>query len=267
MPTVTVGDHYLYYETVGNPASPPLLIISGLSDYTAKCAWQVAGLAGDFFIVTFDNRGAGRSSPVPPGYSVADMMDDAVAVLDALEISQAHVFGFSLGGMSALHLALNHPERIKRLVLGCTTAGGQLAVYPDELVIASLVQPRLSGDPRDDFYSGLWMSVSDGSRREQPDLVDSLEKISMSNPQSAESYAAQIQALLSHDVADHLAEIKTPTLVMHGEEDRMIPADNGRLLAEHIPGATLITYPKAGHLFFIEQAEIVNRDIRRFLDA
>ena len=267
MPTVNVGDHYLYYETSGDPAAPPLLIISGLSDYTPKCAWQVADLAEDFFVVTFDNRGAGRSSPVSPGYSVADMMVDAVAVLDALNISQAHVFGFSLGGMSALHLTLNHPDRVERLILGCTTAGGPLTVYPDESAIAALVQPQLSGDRRDDFYSSLWMSVSDRSMQEKPHLIKALEEISMANPQSPEGYAGQIQALLSHDVAGRLGEIQTPTLIMHGEDDRMIPPENGRLLAEHIQGAKLIVYPAAGHLFFIEQAETVNRDIRRFLSV
>ena len=267
MPTVTADNHSLYYETAGDPSSPPLLIISGLSDYTPKCAWQVAGLAGDFFVVTFDNRGAGRSSPVSPGYSVADMMTDAVAVLDALNISQTHVFGFSLGGMSALHLTLNHPDRVKRLVLGCTTAGGWLTVYPDETVIAALVQPQLSSDRRDDFYNSLWMSASERSIQQQPDLIKALEEISMANPQSPEGYAAQIQALLSHDVADRLGEIQAPTLVLHGEEDRMIPQENGRLLAGHIRGAKLILYPNAGHLFFIEQAENVNRDIHHFLSA
>lgn len=267
MPTITAGDYYLYYETTGNPVSPPLLIISGLSDYTPKCAWQAAGLAGDFFVITFDNRGAGRSSPVSPGYSVADMMDDAVAVLDALAISRTHVFGFSLGGMSALHLTLNHPQRVERLVLGCTSAGGRLTVYPDEQVIASLVQPHFSGDRRNDFYNDLWLSVSDQTVQDQPDLIKALEEISTANPQSAEGYAAQIQALLAHDVADRLGEIQIPTLVLHGAEDRMIPLENGRLLADHIQGAELIVYPDAGHLFFLEQAAGVNRDIRRFLGA
>ncbi len=265
MPTINAGDHYLYYETAGDPAASPLLIIAGLSDYTPKCAWQVAGLAGDYFIVTFDNRGAGRSSPVSPGYSVADMTADAVAVLDAVGISQTHVFGFSLGGMSALHLTLGYPERVKRLVLGCTSAGGRLTIYPEERVISSLVQPQLSGDRREDFYNGLWLSVSERSVQEQPDLIKALEEISLANPQSPEGYAAQIQALLSHDVAGRLGELRAPTLVLHGEEDRMIPLENGRLLDEHIQGAKLIVYPDAGHLFFIEKAADVNRDIRRFL--
>ena len=265
MPILDLAHHQLYYETQGDPASPPLLILSGLTDYTAKCGWQTRGLAHYFHVITFDNRGAGRSSISGFEYTVSDLAVDATAVLDALDIQIADVFGFSLGGMIALHLTLNNPLRVRRLVLGCTSAGGSLGVYPETDVLLSLAGPSHISDRRQDFLDGMWVSLSDRCVKDQPEIVDALADIAAANPQTPESRMAQLRAVFTHDVSDRLHEIKTPTLVMHGTGDRLIPPANGEQLASHIAGARLILYPEAGHLFFIEKADEVNRDIRTFL--
>lgn len=267
MPTLTINDTPLYYETAGKSDALPLLIITGITDYTAKAAWQMAGLANDFYVISFDNRGAGRSAPIPEGYTTADMADDAAAVLSALGIASAHVFGFSMGGMIALNLALNHPDRVRRLILGCTSAGGAYWARPEARVLHSLINQADSGDPRQDYYDGNWISLSDGFAAERPDVVEQLADISVANPQTPAGRAGQLQAILSHDVAGRLAEIHHPALVLHGDADRLIPPENGRLLAQSLPNAELILYPGAGHLFFVERAEEVNRDIGRFLLA
>lgn len=265
MPFLNIRELEFYYETAGDPAAPPLLILSGLTDYTAKCEWQMSALAADFHVITFDNRGAGRSAQPPAGYSAADMADDAAALLDALGIPAAHVFGFSMGGMIALNFVLRYPGRVRRLALGCTTAGGRLLVRPEARVMESLVNPVTCGDPRQDFYNSLWISLGDHAQGESPELVERLADLAVANPQTPVGYAGQLAAVLTHDVAGRLGEIRAPTLVLHGTADRLIPAENGRLLAEHIPGARLILYPGAGHLFFIERAAEVNRDLRDFL--
>lgn len=265
MPTLTINDARFYYETAGSPDAPPLLIITGITDYTAKTAWQVAGLSADFHVITFDNRGAGRSSPIPPGYTTAAMANDAAAVLDALEIDSADVFGFSMGGMIALNLALNHPRRVRRMVLGCTSAGGPLWVSSDERVLAAFAEPETSDDPRQEYYHRMWMSISDAFVAERPDVVERLADIAVANPQTPEAFFSQLQAILSHDVAARLGDIRQPALVLHGDADRLIPPDNGRRLARGLPNAELILYPGAGHLFFVERADEVNGDIRRFL--
>lgn len=267
MPFLNARDLEFYYETAGDLASPPLLIISGLTDYTAKTNWQRDDLAEDFYTITFDNRGAGRSSVPDPGYTTADMAEDAAAILETLDIPSAYVFGFSLGGMIAQNLAINHPQKVKRLILGCTTAGGRLSVPPDESIFRAITSPVSSGDKRQDFLKGMWVSLSLNSIERRDDLVQTLADIAAANPQTSLGYAGQIQAVLSHDVAGRLSEIAIPTLVLHGELDRVISPGNGRLLAEHIPNARLILYPEAGHLFFIEQSAAVNEDIRAFLSA
>lgn len=267
MPFLTRDNQHIYYETAGDAANPPLLIITGITDSIAKCAWQVADLSSDFYVIAFDNRGAGRSTTPPPGYTMSDLAGDAAAVLAALNITSAHVFGFSMGGMVALHLALDYPQRVRRLVLGCTTAGGRLSVLPEARVMSALMDTEGSGDDRQDFYDQIWISLGDRCIAEQPEVVESLAELAAGNPQTPLGYAGQLQALMAHDVADRLGQLHAPALVLHGEADRLIPVANGRLLAESIPGARLILYPDAGHLFFIERAEEVNRDIRNFLCA
>lgn len=265
MPFINVGDLRLHYLTAGDPASPPLLIISGLTDNTSKCEWQMPELSKDFFVITYDNRSAGLSDDPGFGYAMSDLANDAAGILAGLNISSAHVFGFSMGGMIALNLALNHPERVKKLVLGCTSAGGRLAVPPDTTVLDSLMTPVSSGDRYQDFLNGMWVSLSDIFCDEEPEAVRRLAEQAALNPQTAAGYAAQLQAIMSHDVADRLEEIHQPVLVLHGDADRLMPPENGRLLADNIPDAKLILYPGAGHMFFVEQSVSVNRDIRDFL--
>lgn len=267
MPTLTIDKSSFYYETAGDPDAPPLLIVTGITDYTAKAAWQMAALANEFYVVTFDNRGSGRSAPIPEGYTTADMADDAASVLAALGIASAHVFGFSMGGMIALNLVLNYPDRVGRLVLGCTSAGGAYWTRPDPQVIHALISPADGGDPRQDYYNGNWISLSDGFAAQRPDVVERLADISIANPQTPAGRAAQLQAILSHDVTASLGDIHHPALILHGDADRLIPPENGRILARQLPNAEFILYPGAGHLFFVERADEVNRDIGRFLSG
>jgi 3-oxoadipate enol-lactonase len=265
MPHITIGDLRLHYQTAGSPAAPPLLIISGISDTLYKCEWQVPELAKDFYIIYFDNRSAGLSDHPADHYGIVEMADDASALLQALDITSAHVFGFSMGGMIALNLVLHDPDRVNRLILGCTTAGGPLATPPEPEVIAALTNPVRCGDRYQDFLNGMEISLSPEFIRQQPEMIHRLADMATVNPQSDQAYLSQLQAILTHNVAKRLKEIRKPVLVLHGTADRLIPPENGRALAEHISGAELILYADAGHMFFVEQAAKVNRDIREFL--
>lgn len=141
MPTITVNEIEMYYETTGSPDAPPLLLITGLAGYADDWFAQVPALQDDFYVITFDNRGAGRSSQPGPGYTMIDMANDTAALLDALHVPQTFVFGVSMGGMIALNLAVHHPQKVQKLALGCTMAGGLAAVVPDQKVLFALTAP------------------------------------------------------------------------------------------------------------------------------
>lgn len=254
----------LYYETFGDPANPLLVIVPGLGDAVGKCSWQTADLARDYYLIVPELRGSGRSSTPTASYSTADMGADIAALLDSLGVSAADVFAFSLGGMAALHLALDRPDLVGRLALGCTTAGGELSFSPKDDVLLALFNPSGTGDRRADYLAGVWISCSPEFIDDNPEAVAELGDLATEVEQTADGYAGQLQAVQGHDVVGRLGTLDLPVLVMHGDADLMVPFENGRALAEAIPGAQLVRYAGAGHLFFVEQAEQVNADLRRF---
>jgi pimeloyl-ACP methyl ester carboxylesterase len=127
MPLTEGGIHY---ETWGNPAKPPLLLIMGLALSSRGWDRLPEHLARDFHVLVFDNLGTGRSARRGIAYRMRELADDAAAVLDAAGIAQAHVFGISMGGMIAQELAIRHPERVRSLALGCTFASWRKATAP-----------------------------------------------------------------------------------------------------------------------------------------
>ena len=268
MPFATINDEiHLYYETAGDPVAPPLLLIGGLSSYTAGWWAQVPTLAQDFFVVYYDNRSAGKSSLITTEYSMSDMADDAAVLLTCLGIEAAHVFGVSMGGMIAQHVALRHPQRVRRLALGCTIPGGAANVPADAKVLTALADTSSTGDRFQDFLDNIWFTLPPDSLETNRELVEKLGIISVNNPQSVDGYLSQLQAIALHDVGEMLYRIEVPTLVMHGDIDILVPPENGRILAKRIPNAHLKMYPGAAHLYFIEQADIVNADLRDFFMA
>ncbi len=268
MPTARRDDLELFYELTpaagdGGGEGTPALLVMGLG-VSATGWWRtVPVLAADRPVITFDNRGVGRSGRPPGPYSTPEMADDAIAVLDAAGVERAHVYGISLGGMIAQEVALRHPERVAGLVLGATIAGGRSAVMPDESTLAFF--RRRAEMPA---FEAVWASVpySYGpiTRRERAQrIADDLEQ-RLRFPIEPEAYSAQLAASLGHDASDRLGEIRAPTLVIHGEADAMIAPANARVLADAIPGARLETWPHAGHIYPTDEPE-ADRSVARFL--
>jgi pimeloyl-ACP methyl ester carboxylesterase len=251
----------LYYESTG--AGAPVLLVMGLG-MNATGWWRtVPVLAERLRVLAFDNRGMGRSSQPPGPYSTAQMADDAVAVLDAAGEATAHVYGISLGGMIAQQIALRHPDRVRSLVLGATTPGGPGHTAPDEGTLA-FFERRGSMPPEEAVWASVPYNYGPATRARNAQRIGEDISERLRYPFAAEPYRAQLGAAMSHDIFDRVAEIRAPTLVVHGDADRMIPPANGRVLADSIPGARLSMWPGAGHLYFTDAPE-ADRDVLAFL--
>jgi 3-oxoadipate enol-lactonase len=251
----------IYWDEQGQ--GEPVLLIMGLA-YPSQMWYRTRPpLASRYRTVALDNRGIGRSD-IPPGpYPIALMASDAAAVLDAAGIQSAHVFGVSMGGMIAQELALQYPARVRSLILGCTAAGGPTAVRAEPEAVQMLMN-REKMSPEQAAEASVPFIYDPKTRRERID-----EDLATRRPwfPSAAGYAAQLQGVLGWEAYSRLNQIVAPTLVIHGESDRLIPPGNANLIAERIPGAKLVVIPRASHLFFTDQPEVANPAIMNFLAA
>jgi 3-oxoadipate enol-lactonase len=258
----TNGDVRLAYEVAGD--GPPLLLIMGLGYDRHGWGPVPALLAEDFRVAWFDNRGLGESS-VPAGpYSAALMAGDALAVMDAAGFERAHVVGTSLGGMIAQELVLAHPERVDKLVLACTMAGGPDAYpIPQRTVEAVKRFPLLP--PEEGYRLVVENALSDETVASRPELVEELVAYRLSHQPPFDGWLAQAAAGTTYDGGGRLGEIRVPTLVQAGTGDHVVDHRNSPLLAEAIPDARLELFEGLGHLYFYEDPERFARSVREFL--
>jgi len=250
----------LHWETTG--AGDPVLMIMGLG-LSGGAWWRtVPVLSRSLQVITFDNRGVGRSRARFPSYTTEAMADDAVSVLDAAGVERAHVYGFSLGGMVAQQLALRHADRVRSLVLGATQPGGPHAVRPSDEVIA-FFRRRGSMTAHEAARASVPFNYGPRCRREHRDRIAEDIRRRLEHPFPEQAYRAQMVAAALHNCFRRLKRIEAPTLVVHGRKDRVVPVGNAEVLAERIPGARLRLLEDAGHLYATEQPD-VDEEIARF---
>ena len=211
-------------------------------------------LRRDFEVIAYDHRGVGESSHLEGAVSIAQMADDALGLLEALEIDSAHVLGISMGGMIAQELALEAPERVRTLTLGCTYCGGEGSSHASAEVVQRLFEAMTSGDRERALRTGWEVNVSPATAADEDAYAAFLE-IGLRRAVAVPVVMAQMQAILAHDTSARLHELQMPTLVVHGTEDQMLPVSNGRLIASRIGGSQLEIMDGVGHLFFWERPE------------
>lgn len=207
-------------------------------------------LAERYKVILFDNRGAGRSDQPPGPCSIEQMACDSVGLMDALGIDRAHIFGGSMGGMIALQLALDHRERINKLILGATSAGGKSRVFPPT-EIQKYFYPRKDLSAHDYL---LWTSKVCYPQEfidAHPDIVEKKIQANLRFPSTLQSYEAQLEAFMTFDVEGRLSTIQAPTMVIIGDQDVLTPPQNSLLMAGRIPGAQMRQIEGAGHIFWI----------------
>jgi pimeloyl-ACP methyl ester carboxylesterase len=260
MPWATNRSVRIYWEEEGS--GDPLLMIMGLSLSLAMWGELRSFLARHFRTILFDNRCAGQSGvPLAP-FRLARMAQDAVAVMDEAGVRQAHVMGISMGGMIAQELTLQRPERVTKLILGCTHAGGPRAVMADARVLGALASPFMS--PAEKLRAMVPVIYHSGTPVDR--IAADLQLIAANAP-TWRGYMQQLTAIVLWSSWGRLPQIRVPTLVIHGDSDRLIPPDNARILADRIPGARLVILPHAGHMFPADQPELTRAALLDFLLA
>lgn len=263
MPYADANGVRLYYEVHGD--GEPLLLHPGFG-CTVEIFWaNTPQLAERVRVIVFDPRGAGRSHAGDATSTMKTYADDAAGLLDALGVESAHVLGTSFGGMVAQHIALEHPQRVRRLVLGCTTAGGAAHILPPIENIQRFMAASDITDPVEAVRSTYFINYSDEFCDANDSAIVERAQRTAHLRSTPEGRAGQINAVQGHDTLARLGEIAHPTLVAHGTHDGTVPVENGRAIAAHVPNARFIAYPGARHLFFIECATRFNADVAEFL--
>ena len=274
MGKVKVDSIELYYEEHGS--GDPLLLIMGLAADSVAWMFQIPDFAKHYRTIVFDNRGVGRSDKPQGPYSIHQMANDTAGLLDALGIERAHVVGVSMGGMIAQELALNHPRRVRGLVLACTYPepdadverqrefslkqfGGSVSTTGEMQVDVSAINPL-------NFFQHLLPTVFNQEfiDRELPKLIQIFGG-ALQYGFSLEAIMGQVAAVMSHKATDRLHHIESPTLVITGDADRLISPANSDILARHIPGAKLVKIPGGSHGFNFETPDLFNREVLSFL--
>ena len=247
------------YSVHGQDGAPVVLLSNSLGATRSMWDPQVPALAERYRVVTYDARGHGES-PAPSGpYTLDDLTDDLVALLDEVGAQRARVAGLSLGGMTAMRLAVREPQRVDRLVLLCTSA------KPDPQPFLDRAAAVRSGGtaPLAPAVAARWLTPAYAAQH--PELVAKLE--AMIAGADDEGYACCCEVVAGVELVADLARITAPTLVVAGWQDLALPPEHQQLIADSIPGAELLTVSPGAHLANLEQPLQVTGALLGHFDA
>lgn len=263
MEYIAVRDLKICCESVGD--GYPIVLIMGL---TANMDWWdselVDALSRKYRVLMFDNRGAGRTvTPAEVEFTCEMFADDTVALMDAKGIQRANILSMSMGGLIAQELALKYPGRVNNLILGCTFCGGMHMIQASEEVMLILMDR--SGGLDGVFDRVLNLMFTKDFLDSNQSYVKHFKERYLRAPISNANALRQFIACANSDTYERLSEIKNPTLVMTGTDDRLIPPENSRMLARRIPGAKLIEYKGSSHGFMSQARDAFIKDLLDFL--
>jgi len=267
MPKALVNGININYKIEGT--GEPLIMIMGVASTLTAWYFQTRVFKKYFRVITFDNRGCGDSDKPTELYTIRTMAEDTAGLMEHLGIEKAHVLGISMGGMIAQELAINYPDKINKLILGCTFAKrAEPAGISEEL-------PKMLGYEGNYSYNDL-LSVPPG------DIVTAMAKLAFNKKiyklfiktvikQAAKKMdfsgiSNQIHAIWKHDTIDRLKLIKVPTLVITGNSDSIINPQSSVVIAKRVANAKLVKYDGGSHAFFVEMRKRFNSEVIAFLN-
>jgi aminoacrylate hydrolase len=260
MPKANIGDAEIYYEEHGQ--GEPLFLVSGLGGAAAYWKPNLPALAARYRVVIHDHRGAGQSTHSKMRYSVEQMTDDLVKLMDHLKIERAHIVGHSTGGAIGQILAITRPERVKSLVLFATWTKADKFFRQ---LFAARRELLMKGGPASYVRAGTLFLYPPWFIKANEKMLDEREALAIASFPPPEVVASRIDAIVAFDRTAELSKIKTPTLVLCAKDDVITPAYFSEELARKIPGAKLVLMPQGGHCVSETVLEAFNATLLTFL--
>ncbi len=265
MPKIKVYDVQVNYDIYGEGF--PLIMILGLESNINWWGKSLLGkISNHFRVVVFDNRGTGKSEAPDKDFTIETLIDDAFGLMNALKINSALIFGHSMGGRIAQGLSLKHPSMIKKLVL-CSASCGLSNYVPVSTEVLEILQtPRENLSPEKIAKNMLSIFYTTGFLNKHPKFVEIAIKNMTKVQTSNKSYNRQLKAISDFDVCDKLKTLNTPTCVMHGRKDRLVPFQNGEIIANLIPNSQFIVFDNSAHIPFVEERDEFIKSLITFLE-
>lgn len=260
MPKANIGDAEIHYEETG--AGEAVMLVPGLGGGGGVWRRQIPALSGDFRVVAHDHRGCGLSTPSLIDYSVEQMADDALRLMDRLGVDRAHWVGHSTGGAMGQIVAQDHPDRIGALVLSATWAGPdpyfRRAFAARRAVLTALGTAEYARQSALSLHPPWYVSRHENLMEEQ-------ERYLAGTDQPVAIMQSRIDAICAFDRRGRLGEIAAPTLVIVAEDDMVTPRYLSDEIAEAVPGAEKVVLPTGGHFLFHVLADAYNEAVGGFL--
>lgn len=253
----------LFYESHG--AGEPLVLIAGFASGAWNWFKQVDALSKDFQVITFDPRGVSRSeieTDIP--VSIQTIADDVNELLDHLKIEKANILGASFGGFVAQEFALEYPERVRKLILACTSFGGKNHVAPSMEVLAAFASTD-GLNTLDGVKKYIIPAFTPEFVKARPDEVETVCNLREQNVVPENVYFQQLQSATTFDTESRISNIEAETLILTGDGDAVVPMRNSENLAKLIPHSTLKIFKNGSHMFFIEKSEEFNTTVKDFI--
>lgn len=264
MPLAETPGLTIYYEGYAMDKDRALILVNGLGSDHREWLYQVPFFKNHFNVITFDNRGSGISDTPQGPYTTGEMADDVKALMDYLSIERACVLGVSMGGLIVQEFAIRYPESLEKLILACTSPGGEQSLKPSEDAIGAFTS--FDGkDPMASLKRMLPYLYSEKFLKSGHREIGRFLKYASEKKQNPEGYMSQLAALASHSSFDRLGEIEVPVLVITGDADRLIPWKNSEILTSAMRNARLEVIKGGPHRLFAENSDEFNRRVLEFL--
>ena len=263
MSSFSIGDKEIYYKEYGSGS--PLLLIAGLGSDSVSWLPIIINLSKNFRLITFDNRGVGRSSEDNLNITIEEMANDCMSLIQHLNLKKVDVLGHSMGGMIAISLAIAYPKIVNRLILEATTStisSRNNALFEDWILFLK------NGMDKKYWFRNMFYWIFSPAFFDDEDLVKQAVNMAVNYrfPQSDLSFENQVKAISKFKCDEELELIRSSTLIVYGDRDMLFPKVEVEESLNKIPGSKLVVIPDAAHSIHMDNPEYFVNEVVGFLE-